>query len=48
MLQKAIHAILRRFKYALRVYEAAMGEDALAEAIGPALIAGGSLASTRA
>jgi hypothetical protein len=41
MLQKAIHAILSRFKDALRVYEAAMGEEMLAENVGPALIASG-------
>lgn len=41
MLQKAIHTILARFKDALRVYEAAMGEDVLAADVGPALLAAG-------
>ena len=40
-LQKAIHAILGRFGGALRVYEAAMGEEMLAEDVGPALLAAG-------
>ncbi len=39
MLQKAIHAILSRFKDALRVYEAAMGEELSAEDVTSALIA---------
>ncbi len=41
MLQKAIHAILARFKEALRVYELAMGEEILAEEVAPALLAAG-------
>jgi Domain of unknown function (DUF932) len=41
MLSKAIHAILSRFKDALRVYEAAMGEEILAEEVAPALLASG-------
>ena len=41
MLQKAIHAILSRFKDALRLYENAMGEEILAEEVGPALLAAG-------
>ena len=41
MLSKGIHAILSRFKDALRVYEAAMGEEMLAEGVGPALITAG-------
>ena len=41
MLSKAIHTILSRFKDALRVYEAAMGEEMLAEDVGPALLAAG-------
>ena len=41
MLQKAIHTILGRFKDALRVYEAAMGEELLAEDVTPALVAAG-------
>ena len=40
-LQKAIHAILGRFGDALRVYEAAMGEEMLAADVGPALLAAG-------
>ena len=40
-LQKAIHAILGRFRDALRVYEAAMGEEMLAEDVEPALLAAG-------
>jgi Domain of unknown function (DUF932) len=41
MLQKAIHAILSRFKDALRVYEVAMGEEMLVEDVTPALVAAG-------
>ena len=41
MLQKAIHAILSRFKDALRVYESAMGEEMLAGDVVPALLAAG-------
>ena len=41
MLQKAIHAILSRFRDALRVYEAAMGDEILAEEVAPALHAPG-------
>ena len=41
MLSKAIHAILSRFKDALRVYEVAMGEEMLAEDVTPALLAAG-------
>jgi hypothetical protein len=41
MLQRAIHEILGRFKDALRVYEAAMGEEVLAENLEPALFAAG-------
>ncbi len=41
MLQKAIYAILGRFTDALRVYEAAMGEEFLAEDVTPALVAAG-------
>ena len=40
-LQKAIHAILSRFKDAVRVYETAMGEELLAEDVTPALVAAG-------
>ena len=39
MLSKAIHAILSRFKDAIRVYSDAMGEEMLAEDVGPALLA---------
>ncbi len=38
-LQKAIHAILGRFRDALRVYEAAMGEEMLAADVGRVLLA---------
>ena len=41
MLSRAIHAILSRFKDALRVYEVAMGEEMLAEDVAPSLLAGG-------
>ena len=47
MLQKAIHAILSRFKDALRVYEDAMGEEMLAEEVAPALLAAGPPRSLR-
>ena len=40
-LPKAIHAILARFRDALRIYEAAMGEEMLAADVGPALLAAG-------
>ena len=41
MLSRAIHAILSRFKDAIRVYSNAMGEEMLAEDVGPALLAAG-------
>ncbi len=41
LLQRAIHAILSRFKDALRTYESAMGEEILAEEVAPALLAAG-------
>ena len=41
MLQRAIHAILSRSKDALHLYEAAMGDEVLAEDVGPALLAAG-------
>lgn len=41
MLQKAIHAILSRFKDALRVCETAMDEEVLATDVWPALLASG-------
>ena len=41
MLSKAIHAILSRFKDAIQIYETAMGEEMLAEDVGPALLAAG-------
>ena len=41
MLQKAIHAILSRFKDAISVYSNAMGEEILAEDVAPALLAAG-------
>lgn len=41
MPRKTIHAILSRFKDALRVYETAMGEEIFAEGPTPALVAAG-------
>ncbi len=41
MLQKAIYAILGRFKDALKTYEAAMHQEILAESVEPALVAAG-------
>ena len=41
MVQKAIHAILSRFKDAFHVYQAALGEEMLAEDVGPAHLAAG-------
>ncbi|MGI0054592.1 MAG: DUF932 domain-containing protein [Thermoplasmata archaeon] len=41
LLQKGIHTILSRFKDALRVYEAAMGDEMLAEDVTPALVDAG-------
>ena len=41
MLQEAIHAILSRFKDAISVYSNAMGEELLAEDVGPSLLAAG-------
>ena len=41
MLQRAIHAILSRFKDAISVYSNAMGEEVLAEGVAPALLAAG-------
>ena len=41
MLQRAIHAILSRFKDAISVYSNAMGEEILAEDVAPALLAAG-------
>ena len=41
MLSRAIHAILSRFKDAISVYSNAMGEEMLAEDVGPALLAAG-------
>ena len=40
-LQNAIHAILARFRDALRVYETAVDEEMLAEDVGPAPLAAG-------
>ena len=41
MLQRAIHAILSRFRDAIRVYAVAMGEEMLAEEVGPTLLSAG-------
>ena len=41
MLKKAIRAILSRFNDALRVYDAVLGEEILAEDVGPTLLAAG-------
>ena len=41
MHSKAIHAILSRFKDAVRLYEVAMGEEMLAEDVASALLAAG-------
>lgn len=41
LLQKAIHTILSKFKDATRRYEAAMGEELLAEEVEPRLVAAG-------
>ena len=41
MLQRAIHAILDKFRDATRLYEAAMGEEVLAGDVEPALVAAG-------
>ena len=41
MLQKAIYAILGRFKDALKTYEASMHQEILAEDVEPALVAAG-------